>query len=301
MQNKRRLIIFSHTTEPRIHRFKQEAKKLGLTCTIVDFYNSIVSINGIYQNGEKLTFQHDDIFLGISNSMANHYITLLAENDGYFVWPSYHAASFSDKYYTNVFFKKHNIPTPQTTLITSFNIDHVNTCAQSVGGFPCVIKSNKGSMGKNVALVYSPTDIVDFIKNTMSATTHATVPFKRYSFQLQEFIKESSGTDYRVLCLNGEIIGGIKRTAMKGFKANISLGGTAEPFEINQKLKEICLTIMQEGNLFYGGIDFIKKGDDYLAIEINTSAQFCGFEKATNINVPRKILDALLLRSSRSL
>jgi glutathione synthase/RimK-type ligase-like ATP-grasp enzyme len=55
---------------------------------------------------------------------------------------------------------------------------------------------------------------------------------------------------------------------------------------------------MKEGKLFYAGLDFIwseKRG--WLAIEINTCAQFEGFEKATGINVAGKIVDKLLAKS----
>ncbi len=55
---------------------------------------------------------------------------------------------------------------------------------------------------------------------------------------------------------------------------------------------------MQKGNLFYAGIDFINDGTSWLAIEINTSAQFKGFESATGINVAGKIVDALIGKAS---
>ena len=96
--------------------------------------------------------------------------------------------------------------------------------------------------------------------------------------------------------MDGEIIGVIKRTANSGFKSNISLGGKAEKIELDKKLKRYSEKIIKEGNLFYAGIDFIKKGDDYLAIEVNTSAQFKGFEEATGVNVAKKIIEKLIKR-----
>lgn len=112
---------------------------------------------------------------------------------------------------------------------------------------------------------------------------------------MQEFIKESAGSDFRALCLNGEVLGMIRRTSQDGnFKANISLGGKAEIVELDRDVKKMAEKIIKEGKIFYAGIDFIKSDRGYLAIEINTSAQFKGFEGATGINVAGKIAKELL-------
>ena len=186
------------------------------------------------------------------------------------------------------------IPTPKTALI---NYKDTDGAISHVSGFPCVIKKNVGSIGKYVALMHSREEITAFIQNTFQSAQKNSCPANRIAFSLQEFIPEADGRDIRVLCLSNEIIGAIERKAENGdFKANISLGGSAKEIPVDKELEALCQKIMREGRLFYAGIDFIKGKNGYLAIEINTSAQFQGFEKATEINVAEKILTALLAK-----
>ena len=167
---------------------------------------------------------------------------------------------------------------------------------KEVGGFPCIIKKNVSTTGKFVEIVRSEEEVVEFIKSAFDQAKENVLPVNRLRFLLQEFIQESAGTDYRVLCVGDKILGAIKREAQEGFKSNVSLGGKATQVEVDEKLRDYSRRIMQEGKLFYAGIDFMKRGDDYLAIEVNTSAQFKGFEEATGVNVAKEIINQLLKR-----
>ena len=166
----------------------------------------------------------------------------------------------------------------------------LRTAADKLGGFPCIIKKVTGSEGRYIGLVNSIEEIKKFIKKM----PHPSIAGKK-NIILQEYIKESKGTDFRVLCLGEEIIGAIKRTSQDNdFRANISLGGKAEIIKADKELVLVSKKIMRESGLFYAGIDFIKSNRGYLAIEVNTCAQCEGFEKATKINVAGKIIDKLI-------
>ena len=211
------------------------------------------------------------------------------------IWPSSKAVQLSDKFHANAFFSTIGISTPKTLLLNTAKEEKIGPLAEYVGGFPVVIKNCKGSMGATVGIAKSAQEVLDFVNTSFLKKN--VVPFKKTSFILQEFIEESAGADFRVLCLDGEILGGIKRTAKDGdFRANVSLGGKADIIDVDPEMAEMAQRIMKEGNIFYAGIDFIKSEQGYLALEINTSSQFKGFEAATGINVAGKIIDALLKR-----
>jgi len=281
----------------RLDRFKKEAIKRSVELQIIKAYNVHIIDSQVIYDGKKINFQKGDIIWTISNNAVAHhlirYLWVKFEDKLKFIWTSPEGINYSDKFFGNSFFSTINIPTPKTIFVNTFKEAKLKKLIKYVNGFPCVIKANFGSMGSGVEIVSSVIEIKEFISKNIEAKVD--VPFRRSSFILQEFIKESAGMDFRVLVLDGKILGGIKRTAQDGgFKANVSLGGKAEIIEVDSEMAKMAKKIMKEGKIFYAGIDFIKSDKGYLALEINTSAQFKGFEGATGINVAGKIIEALL-------
>ncbi len=291
------LITFGECS--RLERFREESLKRGVDLEIIKTYNIHITDDKVIRDGEEISFQKGDVIWTISNNaVAHHLIRYLSARFGKkikFIWTNTEAINYSDKFFGNSFFSSIAIPTPKTVFVNTFKDHKIERLVNYVGGYPCVIKANVGSMGSGVEMANSVNEIKEFIRKKMEARVD--VPFRRGSFILQEFIKESAGTDFRVLVLDGKILGAIKRTAQNGdFKANVSLGGKAEIIKIDKEMKKMVKKIMKKGKIFYAGIDFIKSNRGYLALEINTSAQFKGFEKATGINVAGKIMEALLAK-----
>lgn len=290
---KNRFVLLSEVLkEHRSLRFQEECQKRDIEFKFVNIYKSVLTDSFLYNEEERVVeFESTDLLWGISNLTVGHFIARKMRMEGIKMWPNAGAVDFSDKFLTNMFFSHISVPTPRTVFINSYYLDKI---VNKIGGFPCVIKKNVSTVGEFVEIVNNNDEIVAFIKDVFDRAKENVLPVNRLRFLLQEFIEEASGVDYRVLCLDGKILGVIKREAQEGFKSNVSLGGKATQVELDKKLEEYALKITKEGKLFYAGIDFIKRGDDYLAIEVNTSAQFEGFEKATGINVAGKIIDALL-------
>ncbi len=288
-----RFFLFTdNPKDQRVKRFTEECNQRKVEVKLINIYKAVLTDGAIFnEDDNEIKINENDIVWALSNLTTGHFIARKLKMENIQIWPNAEAVDFADKFLTNMFFTNINVPTPKTVLINSYHFDKT---VDKVGGFPCVIKKNVSTVGKFVEIANNEDEARDFIKNAFDKAKKNVLPLNRLRFLFQEFIKESAGTDYRVLCLNGEIIGVIKREAQEGFKSNVSLGGKATQVEVDEKLQEYSQRIMKEGKLFYAGIDFIKKGDDYLAIEVNTSAQFKGFEAATGINVAGKIIDALL-------
>ena len=208
-------------------------------------------------------------------------------------WPNNNLNKIRDKFLQAQFINSLGLKHPKTLLINTLEkYDLEKIVEKELGGFPCVIKKVTGTFGLNVGKVSSVEEIENFINEKIRIRKLTGVT----SFLLQEFISEAVGEDYRVLVLNGEVLGGIKRTSSDSsdFRANISLGGIGSRFNVPEEVKEICLKISKELKGFYLGIDLIKKGDEWNVIEINPCPQFQGFEKATGINVAGKIIENFL-------
>lgn len=291
-------IIADSRNDYRYERIAEELNKLNKKTEVIfcSSYDLILTSAGVFLNNEKLELNKKDKFWFLSNATMNLFaiekITALGMKN---IWPSREALNFADKFLTSVFFAKNNIPTPKTTLLRFTSEEELTGLINFLGGFPLVMKKNVGSVGRDVRIVNNNQEIFDFIEDVHKRLAKKNNHASRIGFILQEFVKESAGSDYRVLVLGGKILGVMKRTAQDGgFKANVSLGGIAQAVALDSDLKKLAKKVIKAGKLFYGGVDFIKKGDQYLALEINTSAQFKGFEGATGINVAQKVAKKLL-------
>ena len=292
--SKVKLVVFTDLdTDHRLERLKEECEsRENIEVVSVNMRRMVLTDREIYdEKGEKLDFSNSVVW-ALSNLTTTHCVSLLLYNKETLIWPDKKSLFFADKFDSSVFFSKIGVLSPKTSFINS--LENIESVANSVGGYPCIIKKTIGSMGMFVEVVSSNKEVEEFIQNTFQRAKKSKMAYNRIKFLLQEYIEETNGSDYRVLCLDGEVLGVIKREAVSGFKSNVSLGGKATHIPLDDKLKEYALKIMKEGNLFYAGIDFMKAGDDYMVLEVNTSAQFKGFEAATRINVAGKIIDKLL-------
>ncbi len=282
--------IFYHNyiQEPRAQKLFNAAKENGLEPHLIIANDLIFKNNEIFYNDKKISFTPKNLYWTISSTLTLETITFIGSLNNTPVYPLNNASIYIDKYRTQCFFASIDIPTPPTTLISTTDYQKY---IKDLGDFPYVLKKTHSSAGKAVELIHSFEEIEEFIQKNQVVKK---VPLKINSFILQKFIPESAGTDYRVLCIKDQILGIIQRTAKSGFKSNFSLGGTVKYIEKNEEMEKMAKKIMQKSGLFMAGIDFIKSNDGYLAIEINPSPQFEGFEKVTNINVADHIIKALL-------
>lgn len=85
---------------------------------------------------------------------------------------------------------------------------------------------------------------------------------------VQEYMEEVRNGDVRILLLNGEILGAVRRIPCDGeFRTNLSIGARAEPHQVTESDLHICRIIrdrlIQDG-LYFVAIDII--GDKLLEI-----------------------------------
>ncbi len=80
-------------------------------------------------------------------------------------------------------------------------------------------------------------------------------------FIVQEFRREVSEGDKRIILVDGEIAGAINRVPLRGqTRSNLGVGGRAEAIELNDRDLEICERLMPElkrRGLLFTGIDVI--------------------------------------------
>jgi len=149
--------------------------------------------------------------------------------------------------------------------------------------FPVVAKVAQGSLGTGVFKLENETELKTFInKNDKTGTFYL----------IQKYYPIDC--DYRVLVLNKKALGVMKRIPKEGeWRTNVSQGGSAE--KVNQtesiRIKKLAEAVAKKMSFDYVGVDILKHKNKLYVIEVNSLAQFKGFEKAfPEVNVAKELI-----------
>ena len=159
----------------------------------------------------------------------------------------------------------------------------VNRVLEQINGPPAVIKLVEGTQGKGVLLAETKTGVKSLVEAFASLDANILV---------QEFIRESRGTDIRVFVVGGKVAGAMRREAPPGeFRANIHQGGTAQAIRLGAAQKRTALKAARTLGLQVAGVDLIQSARGPLVLEVNPSPGLEGIESATGKDVAGRIID----------
>jgi RimK family alpha-L-glutamate ligase len=161
-------------------------------------------------------------------------------------------------------------------------IDH----AEKVG-YPLVVKSAKMGKGESVSKVNSKEELEKYINNVTEENK-----FKK-TIIMQEFIPYKF--DLRVFVL-GDHIYTMRRIPPKGdFRANFSIGGTVELFDLSTEHKTLAKNAAKAVGLDIAGVDLlIKENGEAVVLEVNHTPGMMGIEEATGENITKMYVEYAL-------
>ncbi len=190
-----------------------------------------------------------------------------------------------DKLYSQQILGSSNLPVPKTMLVKHpINIELVEKNIK----YPMIIKTLSGSYGSGVFMVEDKKQFRQIMK--MAELTNA-----RYNIIIQECIEDSLGRDLRVLVVNGKVVGCMMRQSVDGdFRANITRGGEAIPYQIDEDIDWISGESARLLDLDIAGVDLLFNGDSYTICEVNSAPGFEGMEKYTKQNIAEKMVDYII-------
>lgn len=148
--------------------------------------------------------------------------------------------------------------------------------------YPVVVKDVNSQKGKGVRLVHDEVSL----KHELSTFGHSVI--------VQEYIKIPY--DIRVICVGEKIIGAIKRqSSSSDFRTNVSLGGVASAYKLNDQEKALALKAHHSMGFTISGVDIAhdETGEPFV-IETNITPEWQGFKSATGIDVGQEIIDYIL-------
>ncbi len=110
---------------------------------------------------------------------------------------------------------------------------------------------------------------------------------------VQEFMDEVRHGDVRIMVLNGEILGAMRRIPCDGeFRTNLYAGARAEPHEITDTDRHICRTVrnrlVQDG-LYFVAIDII--GDKLIEINCISPGGIAYLNQLYNVRAEKQVID----------
>lgn len=109
---------------------------------------------------------------------------------------------------------------------------------------------------------------------------------------LQEFIDEAQGADLRVLVVDGQVVGAMKRQAKEGeFRSNLHRGGTAKVINLSPDEETAAVKAATAMGLGVAGVDLLQSDRGPLILEVNSSPGLEGIEKATGKDIATSIIE----------
>ncbi|MCH7730426.1 RimK family alpha-L-glutamate ligase [Patescibacteria group bacterium] len=167
------------------------------------------------------------------------------------------------------------IPVPATAYSRDFS--QYTDLAETIG-YPLVVKSTRSGKG---AAIFK----IDNKKSLLSLTADLEGDDKKAkSFLLQKFIAYKF--DLRVLVIGKQVFTMRRIPAEGEFRANYSLGGKVEQFDLDDEGRELAIKALRTVDMSVGGIDILlaEDGKKYI-LEVNHTAGFVGMEKALDKNI----------------
>ncbi len=156
---------------------------------------------------------------------------------------------------------------------------------EMVGGTPVVIKLLEGTQGIGVVLAET--------KKAAESVLDAFYGLKT-NILIQEFIRESKGTDIRAFVVDGKVVGAMKRTGKEGeFRSNLHRGGRAESIQLSAAERRTAIKAAKTLGLGVAGVDMLPSNRGPLIMEVNSSPGLEGIERSTGINIAGKIIQFL--------
>ncbi len=153
---------------------------------------------------------------------------------------------------------------------------------EQAGGTPLIIKVARGTHGNGVVLAET--------KKAAQAVMQACY-VEGVNFLVQEFIKESAGTDIRAFVVGKRVVASYKRQSLDDdFRSNLHQGGEGKAVKLTDEEIKTAVRAAKSMNLPVCGVDMMRSSRGPLVLEVNSSPGF-GIEKITNRDVATKIIE----------
>ena len=264
----------------------EAGNKMGHNIRVVDYMRCYMNITSrkptIYYGGESLG-KVDAVIprIGASNTFYGTAVVKQFEMmNCYCVNTSDAIANSRDKLRSLQILAEAGINMPITGFAS--HTKDIEGVIESVDSIPLIMKLLQGTQGQGIVLA-----------ETRKAAESVMSAFRQLDadIMVQEFIKESGGTDIRAFVVGEQVVASMKRTAPEGeFRSNVHRGGTMENIELTSEEVEMAVNASRILGLSIAGVDLMRSDRGPLILEVNSSPGLQGIETCSTIDVAGKII-----------
>lgn len=280
------IILSREPTNYSTGRLRQAAAERGHEVRVIDYLRCYMNITShrprvLYQ-GESLEGA-DAIIprIGAGQTFYGTAVVRQFEMMGVFPTNSSQAIARSrDKLRCLQLLARRGIGLPVTGFAHSTK--DVDGVIDMVGGPPLVIKLVEGTQGIGVVLA-----------ETRKAAESVIEAFRGLAANIlvQEFIKESAGTDIRCFIVGSKVVAAMKRTALEGeFRSNIHRGGKGSKVKLTPEERSTAVRASKAMGLRVAGVDLLRSNHGPVVMEVNSSPGLEGIETSTGVDVAGQII-----------
>ena len=267
------------------NRLVEAGSRRGHTVRVVDYMRCYMNITSekpaVYFGGEVLG-KADAIIPRIGATVTSYGTAVVRQfemMDCYCVNPANAILNSRDKLKSLQILARKMISLPDTGFAS--HTKDIQGVIEKVGSVPLVMKLLQGTQGHGVVLA-----------ETRKAAEAVMSAFRQLDadIMVQEFIKESAGTDIRALVVGKEVVAAMRRIASEGeFRSNVHQGGETVAVELTKQEMQVALDAAKILNLSIAGVDFMRSKRGPLVLEVNSSPGLHGIESCTGVDVAAKI------------
>ena len=278
-------------------RLKEVAIKRGHKVTVIKYRNCYASIE---QNNPTVSYKGKDladfdaIIPRIASNMTRYGTAILRQLEmqgAYSVTSSIAISRARDKLRSLQLLAKSGVGIPKT--VVSRNTVDIDDLLEQLGGMPVIIKLARGTHGNGVVLAETKKAAKSVLQAFYLTNDDGT------NILLQEFIKESAGTDIRAFVVGSRVVASMKRQSLDDdFRSNLHKGGEGTIVKLTEEERKMAIKAAKAMGLNIAGVDMMRSNRGPLILEVNASPGFA-IEKVTGRDVASAVIEYVELNAKR--
>ena len=290
-------ILSNGTGNYSTKRLKEVALARGHEVKVVKYRECYASIE---QNNPAVSYRGEDLerFDAIIPRIASYmtrYGTAIVrqlEMQGVYSVSSSLAINRSrDKLRSMQVLAKAGVGIPKT--VVSRNSTDIDNLIDKLDGTPVIIKLARGTHGNGVVLAETKKAAKSVLQALYLTNEDGT------NILLQEFVKESAGTDIRAFVVGGRVVASMKRQSLDDdFRSNLHKGGEGTIIKLTEEERKMAIRAARAMGLNVAGVDMMRSARGPLILEVNASPGF-GIEKVTGRDVATPIIEYIERNAKR--
>ena len=267
-------------------RIVEAGRERGHMVRVIDYMRCFMNITAkkptVYYGGESLQ-KADAIIprIGASNTFYGTAVVRQFETMNCFcVNPSISISNSRDKLRSMQILAEAGINMPVTGFAS--HTKDIEGVIESVGSTPLVMKLLQGTQGQGIVLA-----------ETRKAAESVMSAFRQLDadIMVQEYIKESSGTDIRAFVIGNRVVAAMKRVAPEGeFRSNLHRGAHVEKITLTSEENQVAIRAAKILGLTIAGVDLMRSKRGPLILEVNSSPGLQGIESCTKKDVASQMI-----------